>query len=1560
MRIREISKIIAGILLLTAASAVPAQEITLYNFKGSNSSDGSVPACALVMDAAGNIYGTTTSGGAVGAPFDTYGTVFELSPGSGGTWTEKVLYSFGATAGDGIGPVAGVILDANGNLYGTTSQGGANGGGTVYELSPGTGGTWTEKVLYSFGATSTDAASPRRGSLIFDAAGNLYGTTFLGGTNTVSNGAGVQKAGTVFELSPGTGGVWTEKILYNFGATTQDAANSLAGLVFDATGNLYGTTQYGGVSNSGTAFELSPAGGGAWSEAVLHSFADNGTDGSLPESGLTFDTWGNLYGTTYGGGSNPYSGGLGAIFELSPAGGGQWTEQVIYSFNAVAGVGDYPFGGVIFDASGNLYTTASSGLYAFGQVLELSPGAGGWTEKRLYAFGDTPDGYAPENGVILDSNGNLFGTTSTGGSFTADFGLGGTVYEIPNVTTADPVFSPPSGVYTTAQSVSISDTTPSSTIFYSIDGGAYAEYSSSIEVSASETIQAYATSGSMRSNVVTGSYGIGNVVAPPAFSLPSGNYDFAQSVTLTDPFPGAAIYYTTNGTTPTATPSELYSGPITVSSSETIQAIATVSGYTNSTVASAAYTITILSPPNEKVLYSFDVGAAFGTDGAHPVAGLVSDAQGNLYGTNQNGGTGLGTIFELSPGAGGTWTEKVLYTFSCCAGPDSVLVFDKLGNLYGTTPGDSGSTVFQLVPTASGPWTMNVIYTFQFLTTDGVSPEGGLIFDAQGNLYGTTKYGGANYLTEAGPGGTVFELTPTTSGPWTEKILHSFALGSDGYYPVAGLVFDTMGNLYGTTLSGGPAADSQGGGTVFELSPGTGGTWTETILRGFGGCTEFCTDGYNPKAGLVIDAAGNLYGTTSAGGPNGFGADGVAFELSPSGSTWTEKILHNFGSNETDGIDPYAGLVFDTQGDLYGATEAGGTDGVGTVFELTPEPNGTWAEAVLHSFKNTDSDGQNPYGGVILDAAANLYGTTWGGGATSTAFDGAVGTVFEIASVITVKPTFNPPAGTYSATQMVALSDATPGATIYYTTNGDTPTTSSTKYTAKINVTASQTIKAFAVATGLPPSMMATATYQILIPAKLTSPTPGSTLTGTSATFTWTAGQGTNKYEFQLGTTGPGSSNVYNPSGTTTTALSSPLISNIPAYGVTLYARLKSYINGAWQYNDYTYMESGTPVKAVLTSPTPGTTLTGTSVTFNWTAGGGVTKYELQLGITGLGSSNVYNAAGTTTNGLTTGAITVPANGVTVYARLKSYINGAWQYNDYTYMESGTPIKAALTSPTPGTTLTGTSVTFNWTAGGGVTKYEFQLGIIGHGSSNVYNAAGTTTNSLTTGAIAVPANGVTLYARLYSYINGAWQYNDYTYTESGTPTKAALTAPTPGSTLTGTSATFTWTAGGGVTKYEFELGTTGHGSSNVYNAAGTSTTALTSPLITGIPANGVTLYARLYSYINGAWQYNDYTYMESGTPVKAVLTSPTPGITLTGSSATFTWTAGGGVTKYLFELGTTGHGSSNVYNSAGTSTTALTTGVVSGIPTTGATLYARLYSYINGAWQYNDYTFTEQ
>jgi sugar lactone lactonase YvrE len=244
------------------------------------------------------------------------------------------------------------------------------------------------------------------------------------------------------------------------------------------------------------------------------------------------------------------------------------------------------------------------------------------------------------------------------------------------------------------------------------------------------------------------------------------------------------------------------------------------------------------------------------------------------------------------------------------------------------------------------------------------------------------------------------------------------------------------------------------------------------------------------------------------------------------------------------------------------------------------------------------------------------------------------------------------------------------------------------------------------------------------------------------------------------------------------------------------------------------------------------------------------------------------------------------------------------------------------------------------------------------GSSQAFQLAGGASctmafdfNPTTTG----PLNGGAVLTNNNLNLAGASQ----TIALSGTgsaPVPAVLTSPAPGSTLPGTTATFGWKAGQGASKYELKLGSTGPGSTNVYN--GPVTTALTTPSITNLPANGVTLYARLFSFINGGWLYNDYTYIESGSPTKAILTSPTPGNTLAGSSVTFGWTAGGGVTQYELKLGTTGVGSTNVYN--GLVTTSLTSGSINNIPTTGATLYARLFSYINGAWQYNDYTYKEQ
>jgi uncharacterized repeat protein (TIGR03803 family) len=387
----------------------------------------------------------------------------------------------------------------------------------------------------------------------------------------------------------------------------------------------------------------------------------------------------------------------------------------------------------------------------------------------------------------------------------------------------------------------------------------------------------------------------------------------------------------------------------------------------------------------EKVLYNFGNG----TDGVAPQAGLVMDAAGNLYGTTYNGGTyNYGTVFELTPAAGGGWTEMVLHNFNNDgvdgAYPQAGLIFDAAGNLYGTThsggthnascSNDCG-TVFELTPSAGGTWTEKVLYDFYSIRTDGAFPASSLIFDGAGNLYGTTIFGGAS-----GAGnGTVFELTPAAGGGWTERVLYSF--GADGIWPYAGLIFDAAGNLYGTTSFGGTV----GWGTVFELTPAAGGGWTEQVLHNFLGYS----DGETPYAGLIIDAVGNLYGTTSSGGTYGMG---TVFELSPTaGGGWTEQVLHTF--NFTDGNAPYAGLIFDVAGNLYGTTGGGSSYGDGTVFELTPTAGGGWTEKVVHSFGN-GTDGIFPRADLIMDAAGNLYGTTNYGGTNN------YGTAFEFTPVV--------------------------------------------------------------------------------------------------------------------------------------------------------------------------------------------------------------------------------------------------------------------------------------------------------------------------------------------------------------------------------------------------------------------------------------------------------------------------------------------------------------------------------------------------------------------------------
>jgi uncharacterized repeat protein (TIGR03803 family) len=380
------------VVTVLATSTYAATEKVLHAFNGIGR-EGSEPLAGLVHDAAGNLYGTTLYGGTF-----ANGTVFELSPKAGGGWTEKVLYSFDAHGA--LPYTGGLILDATGNLYGTTYLGGAYGSGTVFELSPRAGGRWTEKVLHNFNANGKDGYSPW-GGLIFDTAGDLYGTTLSGGA---------YRSGTVFELAPKAGGGWTEDVLHDFDDNGNDGSNPFAGLIFDAAGNLYGTTGGGGSRTFGTVFELTPKAGGGWTETILHSF--NGEDGNDPYAGVIFDAFGNLYGTTGGGGAYTF----GTVFELSPKAGGGWSEKVLHNFGNTGKDGNDPSGGVLLDAAGNLYgTTYSGGAYGLGTVFELTPKpAGGWTEKILHTF-NGKNGAASDAGLIFDTSGNLYGTTREGG-----------------------------------------------------------------------------------------------------------------------------------------------------------------------------------------------------------------------------------------------------------------------------------------------------------------------------------------------------------------------------------------------------------------------------------------------------------------------------------------------------------------------------------------------------------------------------------------------------------------------------------------------------------------------------------------------------------------------------------------------------------------------------------------------------------------------------------------------------------------------------------------------------------------------------------------------------------------------------------------------------------------------------------------------------------------------------------------------------------------------------------------------------------------------------------------
>ncbi len=384
------------------------------------------------------------------------------------------------------------------------------------------------------------------------------------------------------------------------------------------------------------------------------------------------------------------------------------------------------------------------------------------------------------------------------------------------------------------------------------------------------------------------------------------------------------------------------------------RAVQAVSGCTLAIAFLSALLVMAVRPAQAQtltVLHGFG-----GPDGANSEASLVRDTQGNLYGTTYGGGAhGYGTVFMVSASG----IEKTLFSFAGGLDggyPLGSLVRDAQGNLYGTTSQGGvrhAGTVFMV--TRSGK--EQVLYAFG--GKDGASPCSNLIQDAQGNFYGTTEAGGVN------GSGTVFKLT--LSG--VETVLYSFTGGADGSEPYAGLVQDVQGNLYGTTLQGG----AHGAGTVFRVTL----SGIETVLYNFTGGA----DGLEPYGGLVLDPQGNLYGTTLEGGAYGYG---TVFEVFP--SSGIIRVFHSFTGTGGDGADPYAGLVRDSNGNLYGTTYYGGTSGYGTVFMVTPLFS---IYRVLYSF-TAGTDGAGPIGGLVRDTPGNLYGTTLWYGANG------AGTVFKL------------------------------------------------------------------------------------------------------------------------------------------------------------------------------------------------------------------------------------------------------------------------------------------------------------------------------------------------------------------------------------------------------------------------------------------------------------------------------------------------------------------------------------------------------------------------------------
>ncbi len=695
-------------------------------------------------------------------------------------------------------------------------------------------------------------------TLVQGTDGNFYGTTQRGGTS---------QAGTVFQVTPA--GVLTT--LYSFDGLAQGGGPAAA-LVQATDGSFYGTTQQGGANGAGTVFQITPAG----VLTTLYSFG-GGTDGLLP-SALVQATDGSFYGTTQQGGAN----GAGTVFQITPAG----VLTTLYSFGGGTD-GTGPAAALVQGSDGNFYgTTQQGGTTDFGTVFVITPaGAPTTFYHTLYNFTGAADGSSPAAALVLGADGNFYGATPQGGASQA-----GTVFQITAAGALTTLYSFDGGT----------DGYLPGALLQGSDGNFYGTTQQG-GASGHGTVFAITSAGALTTLY---SFGGGTDGLLPNALIQGADGNFYGTTQQGGAFQVGTVFEIA----PAGALTTLYSFGGNPGGS--IPAAALLAGtdgnFYGTTRQGGVYqagTVFQITPTGALLnLYSFSGG----TDGSGPAAALVRAADGNFYGTTQQGGTSqAGTVFAITP-AGALTT---LYSFggnTDGSGPAAALVQGTDGNLYGTTQhgGASGyGTVFRITPAGA----LTTLYSFPGTLVESL--PNALVQGGDGNFYGTTQHSGTSGY------GTVFQLTPT--GVLTT--LYNFSGGTDGFQPNA-LVQGSDGNFYGTTQH---SNGVNGFGTVFEITP----TGALTTLYTFAGTT----DGTSPGAALIQGTDGYFYGTTQQAGVNGLG---TAFQITSTGMLTT---LYSF-SGTPDGSRPAAALVQGSDGKFYGTTAAGGTANLGLVFQLGPIP----------------------------------------------------------------------------------------------------------------------------------------------------------------------------------------------------------------------------------------------------------------------------------------------------------------------------------------------------------------------------------------------------------------------------------------------------------------------------------------------------------------------------------------------------------------------------------------------------------------------------------------------